>query len=553
MDNIADIIIKNTGAFVCVIDLQNYEILYANDRCIKEFGNIVGKTCYKTIQKNEESPCSFCPLHKENREPLSYPFGTTFEWENKNSINGRYYFFNDCIVDWSDGKKAKIQIGIDITKQKKLEEKVVELANYDSLTNLANRRLLKKAILNATEKSTRTSYYNALLFLDLDNFKTINDKYGHSIGDKLLIEVSKRIKHSLRKQDMTARLGGDEFVVLIETREKDESMAVKMFAKISQNILTNLKSVYAIDNYECNISASIGIKLFKDHSASVDELIVHADNAMYNAKENGRNTFCFFEAKLEKIIQDKIKLTDSLKRAIDNNLMSLYYQTQIFSNKKETIVGVEALVRWVEPKKGVILPSQFISIAEDSGLIIPLGEWIFDEVCKQINRWRDDEVKKRWIVSVNISSKQFEKDDFLATIAKIINKNSVNPKMLRLELNESLLLKNTDRVLDTLHKLKDMGFSLSIDDFGTGYSSLSYLKKLPIDELKIDQSFIRDLCIDKNDEIITQTIIDIGKKFSLEVIAEGVETQEQYKKLLDMGCNYFQGYFFSKPISVEKL
>ncbi len=545
-------IVNNTGAFIYVIDLENHQILYANDRCKKEFGDITGKICYKTLQKNEKSPCSFCPIQQQ-KVPLSNLIGTTFEWENKNSINGKYYLFNDCIVEWKENKKAKIQVGIDITKQKKLEEEVLRLANYDSLTKLANRTLLKKSILSSIKKSQETNFYNALLFINLDNFKGVNDKSGHAIGDKLLIEVSNRIKNSLQNKDVASRIGGDEFIILVETSKKDKINAIKIFEKISQKILDNLKDLYYIDNYEFKLSASIGIKLFNDNSTSVDRLISHADNAMYNAKGNGKNTFCFFDPKLQKLMKDKIKLIDSLKESIDKNLMSLYYQTQIFSNSQEEIIGVEALIRWNHPTRGMISPADFIPLAEESGLIIPLGEWIMNEACKQINIWKTDEIKKHWRISINVSSKQFELDNFISIIKNIVDKNDINPAMLRLELTESLLIKNIDKVLDTLHKLKEMGFSLSIDDFGTGYSSLSYLKKLPIDELKIDQSFIRDLTVDINDEIITKTIISIGEQFGLEVIAEGVETKEQYEKLLEIGCKYFQGYFFSKPISVEEL
>jgi diguanylate cyclase (GGDEF)-like protein len=545
-------IVNNTGAFIYVIDLQSHEILYANERCIKEFGNIIGKTCFKTLQKNENSPCHFCPLEKIE-EPTSLALGTTFEWENKNSINGRYYLFNDCIVEWKENKRAKIQVGIDITKQKKLEEEVLRLVNYDSLTKLANRTLLKKIISDVIAKNHKTAFYNALLFINIDDFKKVNDKYGHYIGDKLLIEISNRIKKSLRTQNIISRIGGDEFIVLIETNKKDETQAIEIFETISQKILESLKDTYCLDDYEFKVSASIGIKLFNDKSASVDKLITHADNAMYNAKGNGKNTFCFFDPKLQKIMEDKIILTDALKEAIEQNEMSLYYQTQILSNKREEIVGVEALIRWNHIQRGMISPTEFIPLAEESGLIIPLGEWIIHEACKQLNQWKNDKNKKNWRVSINVSSKQFEMDGFVKIIKSIVDKYDINPNMLRLELTESLLIKNIDKVLDRLHELKDIGFSLSIDDFGTGYSSLSYLKKLPIDELKIDQSFISELTTDVNDEVITQTIISIGEKFGLDVIAEGVETKEQYEKLIEMGCKHFQGYFFSKPLSKEEL
>ncbi|MCK9455640.1 EAL domain-containing protein [Sulfurimonas sp.] len=440
-----------------------------------------------------------------------------------------------------------------MTEQKKLEAEVLRLLNYDSLTNLVNRNFLNFFITKSIERSAKTSLYSALLFINLDNFKGVNNKCGNRIGDRLLVESANIIKKSLQKKDVISRVGGDEFVVLVETQEKDETHVIKIFAKTTQIILENLKNLCVIDKYEFYISASIGIKLFNNNIASADELMLHANNAMCNAKRNGKNTFCFFDPKLQKMMEDKIKLTYSLKEAIEKDLMSLYYQTQIFTKKKEKIVGVEALIRWNHPARGMISPADFIPLAEESGLIVPLGEWIIDEVCKQINIWKSDEIKKHWRISINVSSKQFELDSFVTTIKNIVDKNDINPTMIRLELTESLLIKNIDKVLDTLHKLKEMGFSLSIDDFGTGYSSLSYLKKLPINELKIDQSFIRDLTLDINDEIITKTIISIGEQFGLEVIAEGVETKEQYKKLVEIGCEYFQGYLFSKPVRAEQL
>lgn len=545
--NSIETIINNTGAFVYVVDLENYEVLYANEKCEREFGDIVGKICYKTLNS-----CSVCSV-AEDTIPLSCPVNTIFERENKNSINKQNYFFNDCIVSWKDNKKVKVQVGIDITREKQLEEKILKLTHYDVLTNLANRVLLKESVELSMQKSSKTSFYNALLFINLDNFKIVNGKSGHNIGDKLLIKAANRIKKSIQKNDIISRFGGDEFVVLAKTSEKNRNIVIKKLENISQKILKSLNNLYIIDNQEFSVSASIGIKLFNDDNIPVDELILHADNAMRNAKENGRNTFCFFDPKLQQIMEYKIKLSDSLKKAIKDNCISLHYQTQIFSDKKEEIIGVEALIRWIHPTKGLISPADFIPIAEESGLIVPLGEWILCESIKQLKIWKKDKIKKHWRISINVSSKQLEQDNFTSVIKNIIKKNKINPNMLRLELTESLLIQNTSKVLDRLYELKDMGLSLSIDDFGTGYSSLSYLKKLPIDELKIDQSFIRDLTIDTNDEIITQTIISIGKKFGLDVIAEGVETQEQYEKLLLMGCQYFQGYLFSKPVSIEHL
>jgi len=279
----------------------------------------------------------------------------------------------------------------------------------------------------------------------------------------------------------------------------------------------------------------------------------YADSAMYNATAEGRNTFSFYNSQLQQMMESKVSLINSLRKSIEENKMSLHYQLQVSADDYQKTVGAEALVRWEHPTKGIISPASFIPLAEESGLIIPLGIWIFDEAVKQIQIWQQDKLKCNWRVSVNVSSKQFEELSFVSTLQEILKKYKVQANMIRLELTESVLIKNIDNTLQKLYELKEIGFSLSIDDFGTGYSSLSYLKKLPIDELKIDQSFIKDLIIDQNDEIIVRTIISIGKQFGLEVIAEGVEEEAQYEKLLLLGCKNFQGYLFYKPMRAELL
>jgi len=675
MLNPMEAIIDSTDALVYVIDLENYEILYANKKCLKEFGQVVGRSCYSTIQKDQNSPCSFCPI-PFSLDNSSSPLGLHIKWENKNSINGRDYAFSNHVALWNENKKVLIQVGVDITEQKRLEKQLLEeknsavlsfetlldatiegilifdenkkcilankiaakqfgyfreemigkfalefvdvsshdlvksyiqienqkpyeanmlkkdstifpgilrghdlilagkkvrvsavvditdrkkyeedilkLAHYDMLTELPNRVLLKKHIQTAIKRSSRNREYNALMFIDLDNFKIVNDTIGHDVGDMVLVETAKRIENSIRVNDIVARLGGDEFVVLIDTSEKNRDLVISSVRTITQKILKSLESPYLIENYDFRITASIGIKLFNDDSLSMDELMKYADSAMYNAKAEGRNTFCFFNPKFQEIMEEKTLLIDNLRKAMDSDSMSLYYQPQVTINGSNTIIGVEALIRW-NSENGLISPASFIPVAEESGLIIELGKWILDEAIKQIKEWEADSEKNSWRVSINVSSKQFEDKTFMPIIKDTIHKYGVDASKIRLELTEGILIHNIEETLEKLHKLKEMGISLSIDDFGTGYSSLSYLKQLPMDELKIDQSFIRELITDENDEVITQTIISIGNKFGLEVIAEGVETEEQYEKLISMGCKYFQGYLFYKPMKAEYL
>jgi len=670
-----DMIINDSGVLVYVIDLQNYEIVYANKRCKEEFGDdIIGKACYKVLQKDKVSPCDICSL-QNGKKDLS--LGDTFEWENSNSINGRHYIFNDRIALWENNKKVKIKVGIDITEQEELkkaliqekdnaiksfevlldatiegififdekrkcklvnqvalrvfgykkdemlgmnaldfiapqsqesvrnymknsvqepyeaimikkdgsefpallrghnvelagekvrvsaimditerkryENEILKLAHYDMLTSLPNRVLFKEYIFRAINRSKRTNEYYALLFIDLDNFKMVNDTVGHSIGDEVLIEAAKRLKNSIRKNDIVARLGGDEFVVLVETNNKNKNDVINSVMKVTQKILKQLQQPYNIEKHIFRISASIGIKLFNNDDFSMDELMRYADSAMYNAKFGGKNRFEFFNPEIQRVMENKIILTEKLRNAIENSDMVLYYQPQIQYINDENIVGVEALIRWIDSNNNIISPAEFIPLAEESGLILELGEWILNEAFRQIEIWSSDDIKSKWRVSINVSSKQFEEKNFVTKVEEIIQKHKIDTSLVMLELTEGVLVQNFEETIEKLHYLKALGLSLSIDDFGTGYSSLSYLKKLPVDELKIDRSFINDLIEDENDEIITQTIISIGQKFGLDVIAEGVETKEQLEKLHSIGCALFQGYLFAKPTKAELL
>mgnify|MGYP000154887137 FL=1 len=678
MYNDMEVILESTGALVYIIDLATYEILYTNNISKEEFGDVIGKTCYKVLQKNQDSPCGFCPLQQENINPLLLPIGTVYSWENENSINHKHYLFTDRIIEWSDKRKVKVQVGIDITKQKQLElqllkekndfidsfeilinstiegliiydenkyciktnsvapklfgyskeemigkyaldfiapssqeivkrviqnhnqemyeaemirkdgstfpvilrgrdlvlldkkirvsaiidasdikakeKEILQLAQYDSLTKLPNRLLLKELLSAMIKRVNRDKAYGALLFIDLDHFKLINDTKGHDIGDIVLVETAKRIKNCIRQIDIASRLGGDEFVVALEIEENDEDKVIDSMTIVANKILEEIKKPYLIHNFDFRLTASIGIMLFKDSNHKIDELMKFADTAMYNAKEKGRNRYSYFDPKLQAILEQKADLAKHLREAIDKKMIFLNYQLQIISqNEEDKVVGVEALVRWNDPKKGIIGPNLFIPIAEETGLIIPLGNWILKEVMIQLKQWEEDEIKKDWRISVNVSYRQFEQDNFVHKLKSLIEKYKINPSKLRLEITENLLIKDTQNIINKISELSLIGVTISIDDFGTGYSSLAYLKQLSIDELKIDQSFIKDILTDSNDLVIVETMLSIGKKFNLEIIAEGVETKEQYEKLVSMGCSYFQGYFFGKPVDTNLL
>lgn len=444
------------------------------------------------------------------------------------------------------GKKIRVTAIIDMSEIKKKEKKILELAYYDSLTTLPNRLLLKDLLAVMIKRVERNNHYGALLFIDLDNFKMVNDTKGHDIGDFVLIETAKRLQNTIRETDLIARLGGDEFIIVLEIPESNKEVAINNINIAAKKILEEIKKPYLISNFDFRLTVSIGIALFENNEFSIDELMKFADTAMYSSKVNGRNRFTYFDPILQQMVEQKAHLFERLDKAIEKESMILYYQPQIkIKNNQPLIVGMEALIRWNDEK--IIPPNDFIPLAEETGLIIPLGKWILIQVMEQIKIWENDFIKKDWQVSVNISYKQFEKNEFLDLIKSLIEEYQINPAKLKLELTESLLIKNTQENLNKIKEINKLGVSLSIDDFGTGYSSLAYLKQLSISELKIDQSFIKDLVIDSNDFIIVETILSIGDKFNLEVVAEGVETKEQYEKLLSMGCSYFQGYLFGKP------
>lgn len=444
-------------------------------------------------------------------------------------------------------KTFRISALMDISELKLKEQENLRLAQYDYLTGIPNRLMLREIFSFMSKKNKRNNYYGALLFIDLDNFKLINDINGHSVGDMVLIETAKRLKRLLRETDFIARLGGDEFIILLDIKSDDRNQVIQDTNVVSNKILGEIRKPYLIKEHDLRLTTSIGTILFKDNN-KLDELMKFADTAMYSSKEKGRDRFSYFDPKLQQLIEDKAKLTKKLRSAIEEEKLILYYQPQILTKDfEDKIIGVEALIRWNDPQEGLISPNSFITIAEETGLIIPMGKWILKEAVKQLKIWEKDEEKKDWRISVNISHKQFERDDFVNLISSLIEEYNFNPIKLRLELTENLLIKNTQETLNKIKELNEMQITLSIDDFGTGYSSLAYLKQLSIHELKIDQSFIRDILSDSNDFSIVETIISIGKKFNLEVIAEGVETKEHHEILISMGCSYFQGYFFGKP------
>ena len=439
---------------------------------------------------------------------------------------------------------------MDITLSKAASDEIKSLAFYDPLTSLPNRRLLVDRLNQALVSSARSGNNAALLFLDLDHFKTLNDTLGHAIGDLLLQKVAHRLTACVREGDTVARLSGDEFVVLLEGLSEHSLEAATQVDAIGHKILAALNQTYQLDIHEYHNTASIGVALFNEHQLGIEGLLKQADIAMYNAKAAGRNTLCFFEPQMQETITSRALMESELRTAIDIWQFQLYYQVQVDNLGRS--LGAEALIRWLHPEHGLVSPFKFIPLAEETGLILHIGRWVLETACIQLKCWQQDELTRYLSLSVNVSAKQFRQPDFVAQVHMTVQTHSINPMLLKLELTESILLEDIDAIIVTMNALNEIGIRISLDDFGTGYSSLQYLKQLPIYQLKIDQSFVRDIPSDPNDALMVQTIINMAQNFSLNVIAEGVETIEQLAFLKEHGCMAYQGYLFSKPLPIEQ-
>ncbi len=443
-----------------------------------------------------------------------------------------------------------VAIFSDITQRKQAEEEIRNLAFYDVLTGLPNRRLLLDRFRQALTTSQRSRQYGAVLFLDMDRFKTLNDTLGHEYGDLMLAEVARRMQTCVREADTVARLGGDEFVVLLEDIDEKSTEALQKVALIAEKIRVSLTSPYILAGHEHHSSPSIGATLYRGAEKSVDVLLKHADTAMYQAKESGRNAVRFFNPGMQQAVETRAALDADLRHAVPGGQLCLYYQMQVDNERR--VLGVEALVRWMHPVRGLVSPAQFIPAAEESALILEIGGWVLETACRQLSVWRSREQTRNLSIAVNVSAQQFKLPDFVDRVAGLLRAHDVVASLLKLELTESVVLSDVADVVAKMHALKALGVKLSLDDFGTGYSSLAYLKLLPLDQLKIDQSFVRDIASDPNDAVMVQSIIDMAKNFRLNVIAEGVETGDQLDFLKLHGCMAYQGYLFGKPVPVEE-
>jgi diguanylate cyclase (GGDEF)-like protein/PAS domain S-box-containing protein len=438
----------------------------------------------------------------------------------------------------------------DITENKKAEAEIHRLAYYDPLTKLPNRRLLQDRLDQAIAATARSGLHGAMFFIDLDHFKALNDSRGHDVGDLLLVDVAQRLREGVREKDTVARQGGDEFVVLMEELGKTANEAAVLAAQLGEKLRAALAAPFNLNGYEYHCKTSIGIGLFHAQD-SVEELFKHADLALYQAKTSGRDKLRFFDPAMQDALERRSALEAALHKVVRLKQLRLYYQPQLDATHR--VVGVEALVRWLHPQRGLVPPDEFIPLAEDTGLILPIGRWVLETACEQIKTWEDDTLTSELKIAVNVSARQFRQPDFVVQVQSVLASSGANPTRLKLELTESMLLEDMSDTIAKMQAIKQLGVLFSMDDFGTGYSSLSYLAQLPLDQLKIDQSFVRNLPGIKNDETIARAIITMGLGLGMSVIAEGVETESQREFLAAQGCHEYQGYLFSRPVPLLEL
>ena len=545
-------ILDSVEAYIYIKDPQlNYQ--YANRKVCELFGLPRDEVIGHSDEDFFDAP-SAADMHQNDRRVLQ--LGERVEREEVNrrpdGSEERTFLSVKLPLRHPDGSiYALCGISTDISEHKRNLERIHQLAFYDTLTGLPNRRLLIDRLQHALAQRTRSKKEGALLFIDLDNFKDLNDTLGHDMGDRLLQQVAQRLLKHVREQDTLARLGGDEFVLMIEDLSLDRDTAIQQLDSVTHKILQALAVPYSLQAGNYSSTASIGIALFSDDHNTVDELLKRADLAMYEAKSAGRNTLRYFSPRMQAEVSARANLENDLRQSLREHLFVLHYQPKVNHNGR--LFGAEALIRWQHSSRGLVTPDAFIPLAESTGLILPLGRWILYTACRQLVAWAQLVEMQGVTLAINVSARQFHHPDFVEDVLAALEETGANPARLELELTESQLIEDVEAMIVKMTQLKARGVRFSLDDFGTGYSSLNYLKRLPLDCLKIDQSFVRDLLIDPSDAAIVRTIVALGSNLNLQVIAEGVESREQHVALLQLGCHNFQGYLFGKPATAEHL
>lgn len=473
-------------------------------------------------------------------------------WLQRKQSNGYPAWVNITAVKGDGGAITHyVSTQTDISDRKAAEEEIHTLAYFDSLTGLANRRLMADRLQRSLDRPARHTRCGALMVVDLDNFKDLNDTLGHDVGDDLLRQAAARLEQCVQRSDTVARLGGDEFVLLIDDLHCEEAQGAAEAELVARKVLSKIDKPFDLGDWKHHVSCSIGIALYPDGNAGVDDLLKRADLAMYQAKALGRNTFSFFDPHAQQAVAKRTRIEAELRRALEDNQLVLYYQAQVQAGGE--LVGAEALLRWQHPISGLLGPNEFIGTAETAGLIVPMGTWVLRQAMLQLKRWSIAPQTAGLSIAVNVSMRQFRLSSFVDDLLELLLVTGANPARLKLELTESLLLENSDLAVAHMTRLKSMGVQFALDDFGTGYSSLAYLKRLPLDQLKIDKSFVHEAPTNANDAAIVRTIINLAQSLELNVIAEGVETEEQRALLERYGCTTWQGYLFSRPAPVDEM
>ncbi|GKT13024.1 MAG: two-component system, chemotaxis family, CheB/CheR fusion protein [Thiomicrorhabdus sp.] len=539
--NLAQRIIENTHEGVVITSLDG-KILDVNSAYTKITGyghdELIGKNPH-LLKSGRHDKDFYKKMWTEIIKNGSWS-GEIWDRRKNGEVYPKWLMIN-AITDDKGQTTSYLGIFNDITKQKQTEEEIQHLAYYDALTNLPNRTLFKDRLSLCLSNAKRDSSEFALIFIDLDRFKIINDSLGHNAGDQLLEIIAERLQSIVRESDTVARLSGDEFAIILPDLRLPEDASI-----VAQTILSEIQKPCKIDNTTIQTNASIGISTFPNDGESTSSLIKYAELALYKTKETGRNGYQFFSQALQDAVFDQITLEEEIRTAIAEDQLTLYYQPKI-NLATQKVVGMEALVRWIHPKRGLIPPDHFIPFSEECGLILPMGDWILETAIRQSAEW-SAQLEEPLVVAINLSAKQFKQPGLLSRIEGLIEKHQIKPEHIELEITESSVMDDVEEALETMISFRKIGLKLAIDDFGTGYSSLSYLKRFPINTLKIDQSFVRDLTIDSDDAAIVEVIISLAEKLKLGVVAEGVETKDQLDFLTKKGCQSVQGYFISRPL-----
>ena len=524
---------------------EDFSVRYMNNTLKGWFGDQTGKICYSSVAGLND-PCPYCKLHEvihENKKVIYEPItdkGDSFEIVATSIKN-------------SDGTVSKMEFIRDVTEQKKAQENLRQekekfnyLAHHDSLTGLPNRILFNDRLEKAIVSAKRSQKKIALLFIDLDHFKEINDSLGHNVGDAILKIVTLRLQKLLRNEDTLARLGGDEFTIILEDLDQPEDSSL-----IASKILQTLAEVLEFDTHKLYVSSSIGISIYPDDGVSTQNLLKFADSAMYKAKDEGRNNYQYYNAKMTEMAFERLVMEASMREALVNEEFVVYYQPQV-NGVTNKLIGMEALVRWQHPAMGLVSPDKFIPLAESTGLIVQLDRLVMKSAIKQLVVWYKAGLNPG-VLALNLAIKQLHQEDFSQMVENLLEETGCKPEWIELEVTETQIMTHPEEAIAQLNEINNLGIKIAIDDFGTGYSSLAYLKRLPIDKLKIDQTFIRDLPDDEEDSSITKAVIALAQSLNLRIIAEGVETQEQKEFLVSNGCQSIQGYFYSRPVPADEI